>query len=74
MNIAYHNLVICGQLNLIARSVSQVTIKHNLIQDQRGTLSPQLKLICNVLYGYSINKLDLACQMWLLEKWLPNRG
>ena len=60
MNIIYCNLVICGQLNLIARSVIQLTIKHNLIQDQRGTLSPQLNLTCNVLCGYSINKLDLA--------------
>ena len=35
--------------------------KHNLIQDQRGTFSPQFNLICNMLCEYSINKLDLAC-------------
>ena len=71
MNIVYHNIVICGQLNIITRSVIQLTIKHNLIQDQRGILNPQLNLICNVLCGYSINKFDLACKMWLLQKWLP---
>ena len=42
--------------------------KHNLTQDQKGTLSFQLNLICNVLCGYSINKLDLACQMWLSQR------
>ena len=60
MNIIYHNPVMCGQLNLIARSLIQLTIKHNLTQDQRGTLSPQLNLICNMVYGYSIHKLDLT--------------
>ena len=37
------------------RSLIQLTIKHNLIQDQGGIVSPQLNLIYNVLYGYSIN-------------------
>ena len=35
-NFVYHNLVLCGQLNLIARSVTQLTIKHNIIQDKEG--------------------------------------
>ena len=66
MNIVYCNLVICGQL--IARSVTQLIIKQNLIEEQRGTLSPQFNLNCNVLCGYSINKFDLACYMWLQQK------
>ena len=44
IKILYPNLVICGNLNLIARSLLQLTIKYNLILGQNGTLSPQLNL------------------------------
>ena len=46
--------------NLIARILIQLTIKYNLIQDQRGALSPQLNLIYKVLSGQFKNELDLS--------------
>ena len=47
MNIVYQNLVICRQLNLIAKSLIELTIKYNLSQDQGWTLSPQASLVVN---------------------------
>ena len=69
MDPIHSNLAIHGQLNLIASNVRQQTNQYNLIPDLRGTLSLQLNLICNVLCGYYINKLDLACLMWIPQKW-----
>ena len=65
MSNLYHNLVICGYLNLIARSLIQLTIKYSLILDQEGTLSPELNLICEAICEYFVNKLDISCLMWI---------
>ena len=73
MNILYCNLVICGHLNMIAKSLRQLTIKYNLILDQEGTLSPWLNLICEAVYEYFVNKLDISCLIWIANKWLHNR-
>ena len=57
-----------------ARSLIKWTIKHNLILDQRGTLTTQLDLIYEVLCNYLSNTLDISCFNWIAHKWLPNRG
>ena len=50
------------------------TIKYNLIQDQRETLSLQLNLICDILSELCINKYDISCLKQIAHKWPHNRG
>ena len=59
------------------KQFNSVKSKNNQVQShsrQRGTLKPQLNLICDVLSGLCNNKLGISCIKQIAHKWLPNRG
>ena len=77
MNIYLHMIYILGKMLCTNESFENKNNQvqyYSIILDQRGTLSPQLNLICEVLSDLFNNILVISCLKWTDPKWLSNKG